>query len=184
MKKLTRSVLLGFVLVVTFGLVFSGCSKNTDTETTTNTNEARTIQSTEATNVPSTEQPTKATQSTNASQLPKVTNTAKAVITSNTAQPSKVQNAAQDAKVSSTAQATKAQKTFTSDELKKYNGENGNKAYVAINGKVYDVTNVGSWKNGMHKGYSAGNDLSSVITESPHGEKVLENLPLVGVLAK
>ena len=31
-------------------------------------------------------------------------------------------------------------KTFTRDELRKYNGQNGADAYIAIDGIVYDVT--------------------------------------------
>ncbi len=33
-------------------------------------------------------------------------------------------------------------KTFTREELKKYDGQNGNPAYVAINNRVYDVTHI------------------------------------------
>jgi predicted heme/steroid binding protein len=73
---------------------------------------------------------------------------------------------------------------FTGDELKQYNGQNGNPAYVAINGTVYDVTNVQSWKNGTHQGLSAGMDLTSELASSPHGDVVLPNLPIVGTLAK
>lgn len=74
-------------------------------------------------------------------------------------------------------------KEFTLDELKKYDGKNGNKAYVAVDGVVYDVTNVDAWKNGEHKnGITAGNDLSEEINKSPHGKDVLEELPVVGKL--
>lgn len=57
--------------------------------------------------------------------------------------------------------------TFTLDELKKYDGQNGNPAYAAVDGKVYDVTNAAQWKNGMHKGYKAGRDLTKEIKVSP-----------------
>jgi Predicted heme/steroid binding protein len=74
------------------------------------------------------------------------------------------------------------QKVFTLDELKKYNGENGNPAYVAVDGVVYDVTNARKWKNGKHQGVTAGNDLSKAIGSSPHGKNVLNNLPVMGTL--
>lgn len=82
----------------------------------------------------------------------------------------------------SNANATEASnKEFTLDELKKYDGKNSNKAYVAVDGVVYDVTNVDAWKNGEHKnGLTAGNDLSEEINKSPHGKDVLEELPVVG----
>lgn len=74
-------------------------------------------------------------------------------------------------------------KEFTLDELKEYDGQNGNKAYVAVDGIVYDVTDVGAWKNGEHKnGITAGKDLSEEINKSPHGKDVLEDLPVVGKL--
>lgn len=74
-------------------------------------------------------------------------------------------------------------KELTLDELKEYDGQNGNKAYVAVDGVVYDVTDVGVWKNGEHKsGITAGKDLSEAINKSPHGKDALEDLPVVGKL--
>lgn len=70
---------------------------------------------------------------------------------------------------------------LTLEELKQYDGKNGNPAYVAVDGIIYDVTNVPAWKNGEHNGYSAGNDLTDIIkNKSPHGVKNLEGLPIVG----
>jgi predicted heme/steroid binding protein len=70
---------------------------------------------------------------------------------------------------------------LTLEELKKYNGQNGNPAYVAIDGIIYDVTNAKEWKNGKHKGgITAGMDLSKDIDAAPHGREVLANLPVVG----
>lgn len=70
---------------------------------------------------------------------------------------------------------------LTLDQLKQYDGKNGNPAYVAVDGIIYDVTNVRAWKDGMHNGYAAGNDLTDIIkNKSPHGVKNLEGLPVVG----
>jgi len=70
---------------------------------------------------------------------------------------------------------------LTLDQLKQYDGKNGNLAYVAVDGIIYDVSNVAKWKNGDHNGYSAGNDLTDIIKNvSPHGVKNLEGLPIVG----
>ncbi len=72
---------------------------------------------------------------------------------------------------------------LTLDQLKQYDGKNGNPAYVAVDGIIYDVTDVKAWKNGEHNGYSAGNDLTDIIkNKSPHGVKNLEGLPIVGKL--
>lgn len=73
-------------------------------------------------------------------------------------------------------------KQFTVDELKKFDGQNGQKAYVAIDGTVYDVTDVEPWKGGKHHGNIAGKNLSSAILDSPHGKGVLQKLPVVGTL--
>lgn len=89
------------------------------------------------------------------------------------------------AQAGTTAASTTAaagQKVFTLDELKTYDGKNGNPAYVAVNGIVYDVTNVKAWANGTHQGLTAGQDLSSAIGNSPHGTSVLDGLTVVGTL--
>ncbi len=52
-----------------------------------------------------------------------------------------------------------AEKTFTREELAKFNGQNGQPAYVAISGTVYDVSNKAAWKGGKHHGNEAGQDL-------------------------
>lgn len=73
-------------------------------------------------------------------------------------------------------------KQFTLEELKKYNGENGQPAYVAIDGVVYDVSDVDPWQSGKHHGNVAGNDLSEAIMKSPHKHSVLAKLNEVGKL--
>jgi len=75
------------------------------------------------------------------------------------------------------------EKTFTLAELAKFNGKNGAAAYVAVNGIVYDVTNVSQWKNGAHKGYEAGVDLTEAFKNSPHQDSIFNGIPIVGKLA-
>ncbi|AVK63732.1 cytochrome B5 [Lactobacillus sp. CBA3606] len=71
--------------------------------------------------------------------------------------------------------------TFNQAELAQYNGENGQAAYVAVDGVVYDVTNIAAWAGGKHHGNLAGQDLTTVIdNQSPHGRKVLAKLTVVG----
>lgn len=75
------------------------------------------------------------------------------------------------------------EKTFTVDELAKYNGKNGNPAYVAVSGVVYDVTDANEWNKGAHKnGITAGKDLTDEISKAPHKLKVLDKIPMVGIL--
>lgn len=75
-------------------------------------------------------------------------------------------------------------KTFTLEELKKYDGQNGNPAYVAVNGTVYDVSNDRKWQNGKHEEYKAGTDLTADMKNAPHDNKVLDSLPVIGKLAE
>jgi len=69
---------------------------------------------------------------------------------------------------------------LTIDQLAIYNGENGNPSYIAVNGVVYDITNVSAWSSGNHNGGVAGTDISDLIGSAPHGESVLEDLVIVG----
>lgn len=73
---------------------------------------------------------------------------------------------------------------FTLEELATYNGKDGTKAYIAVDGVVYDVTDVSAWKNGGHNGYEAGQDLTEAIKKAPHGTSKLDGLTIVGTLAK
>lgn len=74
-------------------------------------------------------------------------------------------------------------RVFTLEELAQYNGLDGNDAYVAVDGIVYDVTNVPQWSGGSHQGVTAGGDRTAIIKEmSPHGTRVLSGLPIVGRL--
>ena len=49
------------------------------------------------------------------------------------------------------------EKTFTYQELQQYNGKNGNPAYIAYKGTVYDVTGSDLWKDGRHQNIAGGN---------------------------
>lgn len=78
-----------------------------------------------------------------------------------------------------TAEAS-GQLELTVAELAAYDGKNGNPAYVAVDGVIYDVTNVPQWSGGKHNGNTAGKDLTEAIKKAPHGTSKLEGLPVVG----
>ena len=74
---------------------------------------------------------------------------------------------------------------LTLDELSKYNGKDGNPAYIAVDGVIYDVTESKMWKDGEHNGYTAGKDLTEEIKKiSPHGTSVLKKMKEVGKIAQ
>ncbi len=74
-------------------------------------------------------------------------------------------------------------KEYTVDELAKFDGQNGNPAYIAVDGNVYDVTNAAPWANGSHFGqYTAGKDLSKAILLVSHGKAKLSEVPMIGTL--
>lgn len=73
---------------------------------------------------------------------------------------------------------------FRKDELSAFNGIDGKKAYIAYKGKVYDVSSSWHWKGGRHQAmHRAGKDLTDALDRSPHGEDLLERVPLIGLLA-
>ena len=76
-------------------------------------------------------------------------------------------------------------KSYTIEKLGTFDGSEGGPAFVAVEGKVYDVTKSQKWLNGMHmKRHTAGNDLSIEIKSAPHGPEMLERLELVGIMAQ
>ena len=66
---------------------------------------------------------------------------------------------------------------FTAQTLSQYNGLNGQSAYVAVDGLVYDMSNV--FKNGQHHGYTAGQDLSAAF-HGQHPDSFLNSYEVVG----
>jgi len=80
-----------------------------------------------------------------------------------------------------TSQATKIseERLFTLDELSKYNGENGNYAYIAIKGIVYDISNIALLRSGKHHGVISGNDVTKLF---PHAINIIKRAKVVGKL--
>jgi predicted heme/steroid binding protein len=75
------------------------------------------------------------------------------------------------------------EKKFTLQELAKFDGNDGKPAYVALNGKVYDVTESAFWMGGDHLGaHQAGKDLTTEIDLAPHGPENVDRVKQVGVL--
>lgn len=72
---------------------------------------------------------------------------------------------------------------MTREELAVNNGREGGKAFVAVNGTVYDFTESKMWKNGDHEGqHQAGRDLTEELQGAPHVRAVIERFPVVGTL--
>lgn len=91
------------------------------------------------------------------------------------------------AKSDATPDAEKdAQQEFSLSQLAQSDGKDGQKCYVAIDGKVYEIEQGRYWQDGKHTTSNeqayCGKDLSAVIGKSPHGKSKLTALPIVGTL--
>ena len=76
-----------------------------------------------------------------------------------------------------------ALRKFTTKELEEYNGKNGKPAYIAYQGKVYDVSQSDLWRGGEHMGlHETGKDLTDELELAPHREEVLDRTKLIGKL--
>jgi len=72
---------------------------------------------------------------------------------------------------------------MTLEELSQYDGRNGRKAYVAVQGKIYDVTQSPLWAGGDHQGdHQAGGDLTEELKSAPHVRAVIDRFPVVAEL--
>ena len=71
-------------------------------------------------------------------------------------------------------------KIFDPLTLQAFDGKNDAPAFVAYKGKVYDMSTLRLWKNGIHMKHMAGRDLTDFISKAPHGEEKLQPLTVVG----
>jgi len=72
---------------------------------------------------------------------------------------------------------------MTLAELAEHDGRDGRRAYVAVNGTVYDLTDSPRWENGLHPpDHQAGQDLTEELAEAPHVRTVIERFPVIGSL--
>jgi len=78
-------------------------------------------------------------------------------------------------------------RTFTKPELSKYDGDAEDKMYIAYNGVVYDVSECGKWRLGIHENlHFPGQDLTQELPEAPHEEEVFSHpcVKRVGLLSQ
>jgi predicted heme/steroid binding protein len=71
-------------------------------------------------------------------------------------------------------------KVFDPLTLMAFDGKGDASAFIALKGKVYDISRLRLWKNGVHMKHKAGHDLSESIAKAPHGEEKLDSLDVVG----
>lgn len=72
---------------------------------------------------------------------------------------------------------------LTREQLSHYDGKDGSPAYIAFDGKIYDVSDSFLWQQGRHQvRHHAGQDLTGKLETAPHGAELLEPYPLVALL--
>ena len=73
---------------------------------------------------------------------------------------------------------------ITGASLAAFDGKEGRKGLVAVDGKLYDVSASRLWKEGVHmRKHSAGQDLTEALKAAPHGAEVMERVLAAGSLA-
>jgi len=78
-----------------------------------------------------------------------------------------------------------SQQKMSTEQLASFDGRDGRKAYVAVSGKVYDVSESSRWQEGNHEGaHQAGADLTEELKAAPHVRSVIERFPVVADLAE
>ena len=82
-----------------------------------------------------------------------------------------------------TIASQKGTKQMTREELAKFDGKEGRKAYVAVSGNIYDFSESKMWVDGNHQdAHLAGCDLTEELKVAPHVRAVIERFPVVGKL--
>jgi len=74
---------------------------------------------------------------------------------------------------------------FDPEKLEEFDGRDGRSCYVAVQGKVYDLSDSSLWKTGKHMGrHTAGRELDQALENAPHGEEMLKKFRQVGIIKK
>jgi predicted heme/steroid binding protein len=74
-------------------------------------------------------------------------------------------------------------KKVTQEELTKNDGKDGRPAWIAYEGKVYDISESTFWMEGEHMGmHNAGRDLSEELEMAPHSDDKFKDIKIVGTL--
>lgn len=69
---------------------------------------------------------------------------------------------------------------FDPQTLSSFDGREGRPAFIAFNGRVYDVTGKKLWDGGIHAKHLSGGDLTGALIKAPHGEEKLGGVKIVG----
>ena len=70
---------------------------------------------------------------------------------------------------------------LTRDDLLLFDGSDKRKAFVAVDGRIFDVTGRNLWRRGIHPGgHHAGHDLTGDFGKAPHGKEVFDRVNPVG----
>ena len=93
-------------------------------------------------------------------------------------------NTESDGTVTGPVEDGEDQLILTLEELTEFDGQDGRPAYIAVDGVVYDVSNVSSWLSGSHHGFEAGIDATEALGDAaPHSAAMLNQAKVVGIIA-
>ncbi|MBN2241699.1 MAG: hypothetical protein JW793_03335 [Acidobacteria bacterium] len=74
-------------------------------------------------------------------------------------------------------------KEFDPKSLEEFDGREGRPAYVAVKGKVFDLSESELWKTGEHMSrHAAGREQGESLENAPHGEEVFDKFRQVGII--
>lgn len=76
------------------------------------------------------------------------------------------------------------QESYTRQQLSTRNGVDRDEMWIAYQGVIYEVGFSRHWRNGIHYGHWAGQDLSEELTDAPHAEEVFRRCKVVGKLVE
>lgn len=81
------------------------------------------------------------------------------------------------------AEQLKPEGKFTSDDLSGFDGTEDRASYIAYKDKIFDVSKSPFWKEGKHfVRHEAGQDLTDILSQAPHGEEKILDWTQVGEL--